>query len=563
MTDSPRLPKGVWINTSLAVVVAAGGAGAWALLGSSDSTKSTSGRTVAVQRGDVTAQVSASGNVTLPSQLDLGFTASGTVTEVDVKPGDVVKAGQVLAKIDTTDANQQLQSAQAQLTTAQAQLTKLQQGQTPQQAALSQQQLTSAADSLSAAKTSYSDAQNSISLDAQTLASAITTAKSTLSTDEATQTTDCAGGTAKAAACAQDANKVTQDTNAVTQAENAQKTGAQKDTQSLHQAQSSMTQAQNSYNTAVDQQAVSAAPATPDQIASANQSVLNAQNAVTTAQKGVAGTVITATQAGTVLSVGGAVGDTVSAGSASSSSAASSSSSGSSGGSSGASSGASSGGSGGGGASSSGSSSSSSASGSKSGSSFVVLGDMGSLTVRAEFAETDASKLKAGETAQVTINAITGSSLAATVLSVDPTSTVVSNVVEYGVTLQFTAGQQDLAALKPGQTASVSVVTDNVSNVLYVPSSSVTTFGGQSYVTVVSGKTQTQTTVQLGVVGDSTTEITSGVNEGDQVLLSSRTGTSSTGTGSRTGGLTGGGFGGTGGGGGGAGLGGGRGGFGG
>jgi len=553
MTDSPRLQKGVWINTSLAVVVAAGGAGAWALLGSSNSGKSTTGRTVAVQRGNVTAQVSASGNVTLPTELDLAFTASGTVTEIDVKPGDVVKAGQVLAKIDTTQANQQLTSAQAQLTTAQAQLTKLQQGQTPQQAALGQQQLTTAADSLSAAKTSYSDAQNSISIDAQTLASAVTTAQNNLSADQTLQTSDCAGGTAKATACTQDTNKVAQDTNAVTTAENAQKSGAQKDTQSLHQAQASLTQAQNSYNTAVDQQAVSAAPATPDQIAAANQSVVNAQNALATAQKGVAGTVITAPQAGTVLSIGGSVGDTVSAGSTSSTSAASSSS-GSTGGSSGGSAGG-----------SSGSSSSSSSSSAKSGSSFVVLGNMNSLTVRAEFAETDASKLKAGESAQVSINAIPGSSLTATVQSVDPTSTVVSNVVEYGVTLQFTSGQQDLASLKPGQTASVSVVTDNVTNVLYVPSSSVTTLGGQSYVTVVSGKTQTPTSVQVGVVGDTTTEITSGVNEGDQVLLSSRTGTSST-TGTRGGGLTGGGGfgGGTGGtGGGGLGAGGGRGGFGG
>jgi multidrug efflux pump subunit AcrA (membrane-fusion protein) len=556
MTDSPRLQKGVWINTSLAVVVAAGGAGAWALLGSSNSDKSTTGRTVAVQRGAVTAQVSASGNVTLPTELDLAFTVSGTVTEIDVKPGDVVKAGQVLAKIDTTEANQQLTSAQAQLTTAQAQLTKLQQGQTPQQAALGQQQLTTAADSLSAAKTSYSDAQNSISIDAQTLASTVTTAQNNLSTDTTQQNLDCVLNptAAQTQSCNTDKNKVAQDTNTVTTAENAQKSGAQKDTQSLHQAQSSLTQAQNSYSTAVDQQAVSAAPATPDQIAAADQSVVNAQNAVTTAQKGVAGTVITAPQAGTVLSLGGSVGDSVSAGSTSSTSAASSSSSGSTGGSSGGSAGG-----------SSGSSSSSSSTSAKSGSSFVVLGNMGSLTVRAEFAETDASKLKAGQSAQVSINAVPGSALTATVQSVDPTSTVVSNVVEYGVTLQFTTGQQDMSSLKPGQTASVSVVTNNVTNVLYVPSSSVTTLAGQSYVTVVSGKTQTQTAVQVGVVGDTTTEVTSGVNEGDQVLLSSRTGTSSSTTGTRGGGLTGGGFGGgTGGtGGGGLGAGGGRGGLGG
>jgi hypothetical protein len=188
---------------------------------------------------------------------------------------------------------------------------------------------------------------------------------------------------------------------------------------------------------------------------------------------------------------------------------------------------------------------------------------MSQLMVRAQFAETDAAKLKAGETAQVSINAIPGSALTATVQSVDPTATVVSNVVEYGVTLQFSSGQQDLAALKPGQTASVSVVTDKVTNVLYVPSSSVTTVGGQSLVTVVDGKTQTPTPVQVGVVGDTTTEITAGLNEGDQVLLSSRTTSGST-TGNR-GGFTGGagGFGGGIGGGVSGGVGGGRGGFGG
>jgi hypothetical protein len=81
-------------------------------------------------------------------------------------------------------------------------------------------------------------------------------------------------------------------------------------------------------------------------------------------------------------------------------------------------------------------------------------------------------------------------------------------------------------------------------------------------VTVVSGKTQTPTPVQVGVVGDTVTEITSGLNEGDEVLLSARSGSSSSGNRGGTGGGFGGG--GTFGGGGGAGgLGGGRGGFGG
>jgi hypothetical protein len=119
---------------------------------------------------------------------------------------------------------------------------------------------------------------------------------------------------------------------------------------------------------------------------------------------------------------------------------------------------------------------------------------------------------------------------------------VVSNVVEYGVVLQFTPGQPGTDAVKPGQTAAVQVTTGSVDNVLYVPSSSVVTAGGQSTVTVVKDGVSTPTPVQVGMVGDSTTEIQSGLAEGDLVLLSPRSGTSS--TGSRTGGFGGGGFGG-------------------
>jgi hypothetical protein len=113
--------------------------------------------------------------------------------------------------------------------------------------------------------------------------------------------------------------------------------------------------------------------------------------------------------------------------------------------------------------------------------------------------------------------------------------------VEYGVVLQFGPGQDGADAIKPGQTASVQVTVGSVDNVLFVPSSSIVTAGGQSTVTVMKNGVATPTPVQIGMVGDSTTEITSGLNEGDQVLLSPRSGSSSTTGGSR------GGFGGSGG----------------
>jgi multidrug efflux pump subunit AcrA (membrane-fusion protein) len=82
--------------------------------------------------------------------------------------------------------------------------------------------------------------------------------------------------------------------------------------------------------------------------------------------------------------------------------------------------------------------------------------------------------------------------------------------------------------LKPSQSGSVSVILKEADNALYVPSTAVTTAGGVSTVTVVNGSTRTPKVVTVGVVGDTTTEIKSGLSLGDTVALSTTT-TGSTG----------------------------------
>jgi hypothetical protein len=84
------------------------------------------------------------------------------------------------------------------------------------------------------------------------------------------------------------------------------------------------------------------------------------------------------------------------------------------------------------------------------------------------------------------------------------------------------------AGLKPGQSGSVSVILKEADNALYVPSTAVTTAGGVSTVTLVNGSTKTRTVVTLGVVGDTTTQIVSGVTDGQSVALTTAT-TGSTG----------------------------------
>ena len=86
-------------------------------------------RTVEAQRGDITVTVTATGNLEPTNQVDVGSEVSGTVKSVAVDYNDYVKAGQVLARLDTTmleaQVNQSLsavESSRANLLLAQASL---------------------------------------------------------------------------------------------------------------------------------------------------------------------------------------------------------------------------------------------------------------------------------------------------------------------------------------------------------------------------------------------------------------------------------------------------------
>src|SRR5262245_52864807 len=84
---------------ALAVAVTAGYA-----LRRGGAPKAVASTTAAVARGTVTVTASAAGTVSMVQTRGLSFSTTGTVTELDVKVGDQVTAGQVLARIDATDA---------------------------------------------------------------------------------------------------------------------------------------------------------------------------------------------------------------------------------------------------------------------------------------------------------------------------------------------------------------------------------------------------------------------------------------------------------------------------
>ena len=78
-----------------------------------------------VKKGSLTSTVSSTGQVISQSQVDLKPKVNANVTNVYVKAGDRVRTGQVLFRLDATDAYKQVRDAKASLETSKLSLEKL------------------------------------------------------------------------------------------------------------------------------------------------------------------------------------------------------------------------------------------------------------------------------------------------------------------------------------------------------------------------------------------------------------------------------------------------------
>jgi HlyD family secretion protein len=146
------------------------------------------------------------------------------------------------------------------------------------------------------------------------------------------------------------------------------------------------------------------------------------------------------------------------------------------------------------------------------GSGFIVLGGVADTAVQAEFSEADVARLAVGQPATITLPNQDGTELTGKVSQIDPAGTTSGRLVRYGVLVAFDAVPDDLLL---GQSADVAVTTAAATDVLYVPSTAVS----KDTVTVrVGGHDQTRK-VLTGLRGDRYTEIRSGLQAGDELVL--------------------------------------------
>jgi len=149
----------------------------------------TSQRTATVGVGTVQSTVTASGNVSPATSASTDFATSGTLTAVNVKVGQHVKTGQVLARIDPTSAQATLTTdeanlaqAKATLATAQAGATAAERAQNASSLAQAQAQLASARQQLANDHTTLTNDENQLALDHSLACPPMVTASGTTGT---------------------------------------------------------------------------------------------------------------------------------------------------------------------------------------------------------------------------------------------------------------------------------------------------------------------------------------------------------------------------------------------
>lgn len=141
-----------------ALVIVSGVAGAWLLLrGDEPAAASTTTATVSTQTLKQT--VTASGTVAAATTEDLSFDVSGTVTKVFVEPGDTVKKGQRLARVDDDVLQAELDAAESSLDAAEtARSEHISDGASDEQLAADEASVLAAESSLTEAEDAVDDA---------------------------------------------------------------------------------------------------------------------------------------------------------------------------------------------------------------------------------------------------------------------------------------------------------------------------------------------------------------------------------------------------------------------
>jgi HlyD family secretion protein len=154
-----------------------------------------------------------------------------------------------------------------------------------------------------------------------------------------------------------------------------------------------------------------------------------------------------------------------------------------------------------------------------SGTEAMQIDDLTHLMINVSVSEVDVNKLAVGQDAMINFAAIPSKTYKGIVTQIGNAGSSASGVVQFGATIQVLDADEKV---KPGFSTTISIVINNVQNVLLVPNLAVATdTSGKSFVLISKNGTMIPVAIELGSKSDQYTEVKSGnLNEGDTVLIS-------------------------------------------
>ena len=141
--------------------------------------------------------------------------------------------------------------------------------------------------------------------------------------------------------------------------------------------------------------------------------------------------------------------------------------------------------------------------------------------------EIDVTKIKIGNKATVTLDALPDKTYTGKVVSIDTIGAISSGVTTYPAVIGL---DSEVAEILPNMAVNAKIITSVIDNVILVPNAAVQTANDQSTVRVMKNGKVSEVAVEMAGSNDTQTAITSGLNEGDVVVTStiSSTGTTQT-----------------------------------
>jgi HlyD family secretion protein len=147
----------------------------------------------------------------------------------------------------------------------------------------------------------------------------------------------------------------------------------------------------------------------------------------------------------------------------------------------------------------------------------VRIDDLSHLLVDVEIPEIDINSIQVGQDAQLTFDGIADNTYTGKVIEVGRVGTSVQGSVNFTVTIELTDADE---SVRPGMTAAVNIVVQQLDDVLMVPNRAVRLLNNQRVVyKLVNGLPQA-VEITLGATADLNSEVVDGdLKEGDTVIL--------------------------------------------